>query len=47
MMKWQNIEDGVNCDLEYKHDKRVTSITGLDMGKIFNPFKTNGIFHKN
>ena len=33
VMSWQNIEDGVNCELEYKHDRRVTSITGLDMGR--------------
>lgn len=31
IMGWQNVEDGVTCDLIYKHDRRVTSITGLDM----------------
>lgn len=30
IMGWQNIEDGVTCDLIYKHDRRVTSIAGLD-----------------
>ena len=32
-MCWQDIEDGVTCDLLYKHDRRVTSIAGLDMGR--------------
>ena len=32
-MCWQDIEDGVTCDLLYKRDRRVTSIAGLDMGR--------------
>ena len=47
IMGWQNIEDGVTCDLIYKHDRRVTSIAGLDTGKSTTEFllnKKNGTY---
>ena len=32
-MCWQDMEDGVTCGPLYKHDRRVTSIAGLDMDR--------------
>lgn len=33
VMGWSDIEVHMTCDLLYKHQRRVTCIQGLDMGR--------------